>query len=210
MIVDHRGRRGDSRQQRLPRPLLRDARRHRRPGAQHRVPRRAFTRIDGSCTSTPGEHELPLNFFNDNSRFSFFKVAVRASGAISSSRCDGADCGGWHAAPTRLYVDAPGGDRRDVHRRRRSVAVAEASAHVHSRPAGIVLMSRCRRRTARRGGFRPGPCVNGDARAIRCVRGRHAADSRLADDRGARAALGSRRDVADVAAARVLAWRVRA
>ncbi|HEX6162032.1 MAG TPA: hypothetical protein VFZ31_01615 [Vicinamibacterales bacterium] len=37
----------------------------------------AYTRIDERLHFEPGRHELPLNFFNDNSRFSFFQVRPR-------------------------------------------------------------------------------------------------------------------------------------
>ena len=37
----------------------------------------AYTRIDERLHFEPGRYELPLNFFNDNSRFSFFQVRPR-------------------------------------------------------------------------------------------------------------------------------------
>src|SRR4030095_9611236 len=45
----------------------------------------AFTRIDKHLRFAPGGHELPLNFFNDNSRFSFFQVRPRDRNLIELS-----------------------------------------------------------------------------------------------------------------------------
>ena len=146
---DRRGRR-DPRHQRLPRALLHDARRHRRARAQRPVSPPRSRASTSSCTSSPAATELPLNFFNDNSRFSYLPgAAARAKPA----RVLG--------AVERLVVGA-GRRRRDLRRRarghRRSVRGRREGGRASSLSlrAGIVLMCRCRRRTARRGEFSAG------------------------------------------------------
>ena len=67
----------------------------------------AFTRIDDRLDFVPGAHELPLNFFNDNSRFGFFQVRPRQRWLLEFS----ARWGGVWWAPANvgaIYVDAPG------------------------------------------------------------------------------------------------------
>ena len=67
----------------------------------------AFTRIDERLHFEPGSHELPLNFFNDNSRFSYFQVRPRERHLLEFSvRWSGA---WWVTGETgAIYVDAPG------------------------------------------------------------------------------------------------------
>ena len=68
---------------------------------------RAFTRVDDRLHFVPGEHELPLNFFNDNSRFGFFQVRPRQRSRLEfSARWSGV----WRAPADvdSFYVDAPG------------------------------------------------------------------------------------------------------
>ena len=68
---------------------------------------RAFTRIDERLQFAPGERELPLNFFNDNSRFGFFQVRPRQRSLLEFS----ARWSGLWLAPADVdafYVDAPG------------------------------------------------------------------------------------------------------
>jgi hypothetical protein len=67
---------------------------------------RAYTRIDESLDFRPGGPELPLNFFNDNSRFSFFQVRPRSRNELEFSvRWSGF----WWLAQgvDEIYVDAP-------------------------------------------------------------------------------------------------------
>ena len=82
-------------------------------------PDAAFTRIDRQLDFDADRRQFPLPFFNDNSRFNFYKVgepqrrylefAVRWSGLW------------WvDAERPRLYVDAPAASGRDFHRRRGS------------------------------------------------------------------------------------------
>lgn len=66
----------------------------------------AFTRIDQRLHFEPGNTELPLNFFNDNSRFNFFQVRPRDRNRLEFSvRWSGM----WRVAHDRVtvYVDAP-------------------------------------------------------------------------------------------------------
>jgi len=67
----------------------------------------AYTRIDDQLDFAPGRRELPLNFFNDNSRFSFFQVRPRERSQLEfSARWSGV----WRAPQgiREVYVDAPG------------------------------------------------------------------------------------------------------
>ena len=67
---------------------------------------RAFTRIDEQLHFEPGGFELPLNFFNDNSRFSFFQVRPRQRDLLEFSvRWSGL----WWVTGNvgAIYVDAP-------------------------------------------------------------------------------------------------------
>ncbi len=79
-------------------------------GAPERSPgfsSRAYTRIDHRLHFAPGDHELPLNFFNDNSRFGFFQVRPRERSLLEfSARWSGL----WRAPADAdaVYVDAPG------------------------------------------------------------------------------------------------------
>jgi len=69
---------------------------------------RAYTRIDERLFFRPGGPELPLNFFNDNSRFSFFQVRPRDRNKLEFSvRWSGE----WWvtSGDQTIYVDAPGG-----------------------------------------------------------------------------------------------------
>lgn len=66
-----------------------------------------YTRIDDRLDFTAGDHELPLNFFNDNSRFSFFQVRPRERSRLEFSvRWSGS----WRVPEgvRDIYVDAPG------------------------------------------------------------------------------------------------------
>ena len=65
-----------------------------------------FTRVDTRLQFEPGGVELPLNFFNDNSRFSFFQVRPRDRNRLEfSARWSGM----WRVTRDRvvIYVDAP-------------------------------------------------------------------------------------------------------
>lgn len=79
-------------------------------GPQERSPGfsgRAFTRLDQQLHFAPGERELPLNFFNDLSRFNFFQVRPRERSQLEFS----ARWSGLWMAPADVdgfYVDAPG------------------------------------------------------------------------------------------------------
>lgn len=78
-------------------------------GAPERSPESsgAFTRTDERLHFEPGGPELPLNFFNDNSRFSFFQVRPRQRNLLEFSvRWSGL----WWVAgnSASVYVDAPG------------------------------------------------------------------------------------------------------
>lgn len=78
-------------------------------GAPERSPgftSQAFTRIDDRLHFAPGGFELPLNFFNDNSRFSFFQVRPRERGLLEFSvRWSGL---WWVTGDVgAIYVDAP-------------------------------------------------------------------------------------------------------
>lgn len=67
----------------------------------------AFTRIDEQLHFEPGGNELPLNFFNDNSRFSYFQVRPRERNLLEFS----VRWSGFWRAPggaNEIYVDAPG------------------------------------------------------------------------------------------------------
>ena len=67
----------------------------------------AFTRIDDRLHFVPGGPELPLNFFNDNTRFGFFDVRGRDRNKLEfSARWSGL----WRvtAGAEEIYVDAPG------------------------------------------------------------------------------------------------------
>ena len=67
---------------------------------------RAYTRIDERLDFRPGGPELPLNFFNDNSRFSFFQVRPRSRNELEFS----VRWSGFWWAPNgagEIYVDAP-------------------------------------------------------------------------------------------------------
>ncbi|MBY0493531.1 MAG: glycosyltransferase family 39 protein [Cyanobacteria bacterium] len=67
----------------------------------------AFTRIDSQLHFEPGGNELPLNFFNDNSRFSFFQVRPRDRNQLEFS----VRWSGFWWVPNgagEVYVDAPG------------------------------------------------------------------------------------------------------
>jgi len=67
----------------------------------------AFTRIDEQLHFEPGGNELPLNFFNDNSRFSYFQVRPRERTKLEFS----VRWSGFWRAPggaDEIYVDAPG------------------------------------------------------------------------------------------------------
>jgi hypothetical protein len=67
----------------------------------------AFTRIDEQLHFEPGGNELPLNFFNDNSRFSYFQVRPRDRNLLEFSvRWSG-------------FWWVPGRRRRDLRRRAR-------------------------------------------------------------------------------------------
>ncbi|HUQ87837.1 MAG TPA: glycosyltransferase family 39 protein, partial [Vicinamibacterales bacterium] len=66
----------------------------------------AYTRIDKQLQFEPGGNELPLNFFNDNSRFSYFQVRPRDRNLLEFSvRWSGL----WWVTgtPVAVYVDAP-------------------------------------------------------------------------------------------------------
>ena len=68
---------------------------------------RAFTRIDERLQFVPGGPELPLNFFNDNTRFGFFDVRGRDRNKLEFSvRWSGELWAGSHV--DALYVQAPG------------------------------------------------------------------------------------------------------
>jgi hypothetical protein len=67
---------------------------------------RAYTRIDDRLDFRPGGVELPLNFFNDNTRFSFFQVRPRSRNELEFSvRWSGF----WWVedGAKDIYVDAP-------------------------------------------------------------------------------------------------------
>ena len=67
---------------------------------------RAFTRIDERLHFVPGGPELPLNFFNDNTRFGFFDVRGRDRNKLEfSARWSGV----WRVTggAEEIYVDAP-------------------------------------------------------------------------------------------------------
>ncbi len=67
----------------------------------------AFTRIDEQLHFEPGGNELPLNFFNDNSRFSYFQVRPRERNLLEFS----VRWSGFWWVPGgagEVYVDAPG------------------------------------------------------------------------------------------------------
>jgi hypothetical protein len=66
----------------------------------------AYTRIDERLHFEPGRYELPLNFFNDNSRFSFFQVRPRDRNLLEfSARWSGV----WMAPAgvDAIYVEPP-------------------------------------------------------------------------------------------------------
>ena len=66
----------------------------------------AFTRVDERLHFEPGISDLPLNFFNDNSRFNFFQVRPRERHRLEFSvRWSGM----WWVADdaTHIYVEAP-------------------------------------------------------------------------------------------------------
>lgn len=66
---------------------------------------RAFTRIDERLHFAPGGPELPLNFFNDNTRFGFFDVRGRDRNNLEFSvRWSGEF---WVSHMDALYVQAP-------------------------------------------------------------------------------------------------------
>ena len=65
-----------------------------------------YTRIDERLHFEPGGNELPLNFFNDNSRFGYFQVRPRDRNLLEFSvRWSGV----WRVAADAgaIYVDAP-------------------------------------------------------------------------------------------------------
>jgi hypothetical protein len=67
----------------------------------------AYTRIDEQLHFEPGGNELPLNFFNDNSRFSYFQVRPRERNLLEFS----VRWSGFWWVPDgagEVYVDAPG------------------------------------------------------------------------------------------------------
>jgi hypothetical protein len=67
----------------------------------------AYTRIDKDLHFEPGGNELPLNFFNDNSRFSYFQVRPRERNQLEFS----VRWSGFWWVPDgagAVYVDAPG------------------------------------------------------------------------------------------------------
>ena len=67
---------------------------------------RAFTRIDDRLHFVPGGPELPLNFFNDNTRFGFFDVRGRERDKLEFS----VRWSGFWWVPqgaAEIYVDAP-------------------------------------------------------------------------------------------------------
>jgi hypothetical protein len=67
----------------------------------------AYTRVDKALHFEPGGHELPLNFFNDNSRFSYFQVRPRERTQLEFSvRWSGV----WLVPEgvNTVYADAPG------------------------------------------------------------------------------------------------------
>lgn len=79
-------------------------------GAPERSPEfvdRAFTRIDRQLDFVPGANELPLNFFNDNSRYSLFQVVAQGQGGkpVFSVRWSGV----WRVPDgvEAIYVAAP-------------------------------------------------------------------------------------------------------
>jgi hypothetical protein len=79
-------------------------------GVQERSPGfsgRAFTRIDQQLDFAPDDNQLPLNFFNDNSRFNLFQVRPRDRSKLEFS----VRWSGLWLAPADVdafYVDAPG------------------------------------------------------------------------------------------------------
>ena len=79
-------------------------------GLQERSPGfsgRAFTRIDQRLEFVPGEYELPLSFFNDLSRFSYFHVRPRERSELEFS----ARWSGLWFAPAGIdgfFTEAPG------------------------------------------------------------------------------------------------------
>lgn len=67
----------------------------------------AFTRVDERLHFEPGASDLPLNFFNDNTRFNFFQVRPRDRNRLEFSvRWSGM----WwvDGNAVHIYVDAPG------------------------------------------------------------------------------------------------------
>ena len=149
----------------------------------------AFTRIDRQLDFDADRRQFPLPFFNDNSRFNFYKVgepqrrylefAVRWSGLWWVDRRSRVSTSTRRRRPDRSSSTARKPSRwpRGVG----SPAVRELSLTpgwhrldvTFSSPyaAGRVLLERHHERRC--------------ARAIRCVDGGDAADSRLADDVGA-------------------------
>ena len=66
----------------------------------------AYTRIDRRLQFEPGGNELPLNFFNDNTRFSYFQVRPRERNQLEfSARWSGV----WRvpAGVDAIYVEPP-------------------------------------------------------------------------------------------------------
>ena len=181
--------------------VLRNDRCDRRARAQ-RYADRAFTRIDERLQFAPGERELPLNFFNDNSRFSFFQVRPRQRQLLEFS----VRWSGLWWVPGGVGRDlrrCAAGDRRSVHRRRRrskaSVALTPGWHRLDvalSSPYGAPRRVFGRHHPRRRRG------------AVRFARGRDAADPRLADD-GRRACCASCERSATSRRSRLIAGRLR-